>query len=107
MRELTRRALFRHVLFLATVGEDVPQAKHAHGLLPSGYHILDGYFPGMMQELCAGGAVSGDLTAARFLEVASLLAPPTAMMAPSIAWRVALGGVGTAPAGPARKVVVA
>jgi hypothetical protein len=40
----------------------------------------------------------------RFFEVASLLAPPTSMMAPSIAWRVALGGLGVEPAGPEIKV---
>jgi hypothetical protein len=42
----------------------------------------------------------------RFFEVASLLAPPPAMMAPAIAWRVLLGGAGAAnAANPMRKVV--
>jgi len=40
-----------------------PQDRHAHGLLPSGYDILDRYFPGMMDELVAEGAGRGDLTA--------------------------------------------
>jgi 2-polyprenyl-6-methoxyphenol hydroxylase-like FAD-dependent oxidoreductase len=40
----------------------VPQAQHAHGLLPSGYRILSDYFPGMMDELVAEGAIRGDLT---------------------------------------------
>lgn len=40
----------------------VPQARHAHGLLPSGYRILSDYFPGMMDELVAEGAIRGDLT---------------------------------------------
>ncbi len=40
----------------------VPQGNHAHGLLPSGYRILDGYFPGMMKDLVAEGAPEGDLT---------------------------------------------
>lgn len=29
----------------------VPQAAHAHGLLSSGYQIMDRYFPGMMKNL--------------------------------------------------------
>jgi 2-polyprenyl-6-methoxyphenol hydroxylase-like FAD-dependent oxidoreductase len=40
----------------------VPQAQHAHGLLPSGYRILSDYFPRMMDELVAEGAIRGDLT---------------------------------------------
>lgn len=39
-----------------------PQAQHAHGLLPSGYRILSDYFPKMMDELVADGAMPGDLT---------------------------------------------
>ena len=40
----------------------VPQGNHAHGLLPSGYRILDAWFPGMMADLIAIGAMPGDLT---------------------------------------------
>src|SRR5215470_11079067 len=40
----------------------VPQAQHAHGLLPSGYRVLHDYFPGLMDELVADGAKPGDLT---------------------------------------------
>ena len=40
----------------------VPQAQHAHGLLPSGFRILSDYFPGMMDELVEHGAIRGDLT---------------------------------------------
>ena len=40
----------------------VPQGNHAHGLLPSGYQILDAWFPGMMRALVAEGAPAGDLT---------------------------------------------
>jgi len=39
----------------------VPQAAHAHGLLASGYRVMDGYFPGMMDELEALGAPRGDV----------------------------------------------
>jgi 2-polyprenyl-6-methoxyphenol hydroxylase-like FAD-dependent oxidoreductase len=39
----------------------VPQGNHAHGLLASGYRIMDAYFPGMMDDLEAGGAPRGDV----------------------------------------------
>jgi 2-polyprenyl-6-methoxyphenol hydroxylase-like FAD-dependent oxidoreductase len=39
----------------------VPQAAHAHGLLSSGYQVMDRYFPGMMDELEAIGAPRGDV----------------------------------------------
>ena len=39
----------------------VPQGKHAHGLLASGYRVMDAYFPGMMDELEAAGAPRGDV----------------------------------------------
>src|ERR1044071_3334113 len=38
----------------------VPQGEHAHGLLASGYRVLDAYFPGMMDDLVAAGALRGD-----------------------------------------------
>jgi 2-polyprenyl-6-methoxyphenol hydroxylase-like FAD-dependent oxidoreductase len=39
----------------------VPQAAHSHGLLSSGYQVMDRYFPGMMDELEAIGAPRGDV----------------------------------------------
>src|SRR5262245_19864030 len=39
----------------------VPQAAHAHGLLASGYRVMDAYFPGLMDELEAVGAPRGDV----------------------------------------------
>src|SRR5215475_13158977 len=39
----------------------VPQSAHAHGLLASGYRVIDEYFPGMMDELEALGASRGDV----------------------------------------------
>jgi 2-polyprenyl-6-methoxyphenol hydroxylase-like FAD-dependent oxidoreductase len=45
-----------------TTRKGVPQAQHAHGLLPSGYRILSDYFPQMMDELVEDGAIRGDLT---------------------------------------------
>src|SRR5512134_3596424 len=35
----------------AEVRHGVPQAAHAHGLLASGYRVMDEYFPGLMDEL--------------------------------------------------------
>jgi len=46
----------------APARKGVPQADHAHGLLTSGYCVLDDYFPGMMSELLAAGATEGDVT---------------------------------------------
>jgi len=39
----------------------VPQGRHAHGLLPPGMMILEGWFPGLIDELVAGGAPLLDL----------------------------------------------
>ena len=40
----------------------VPQAEHAHGLLASGYRVLDEYFPKLFDELTEAGAIRGDVT---------------------------------------------
>jgi len=40
----------------------VPQSKHAHGLQPGGLAALEQLYPGLTDELVAGGARSGDLT---------------------------------------------
>jgi 2-polyprenyl-6-methoxyphenol hydroxylase-like FAD-dependent oxidoreductase len=45
----------------ATSRRGVPQSAHAHGLLASGYRVMDRYFPGMMQELNALGAPLTDV----------------------------------------------
>ena len=45
----------------ADVRKGVPQAAHAHGLLASGYRVMDEYFPGMMDALEALGAPRGDV----------------------------------------------
>ena len=45
----------------AELRKGVPQSGHAHGLLASGYRVLDAYFPGMMDELEAGGAPRADV----------------------------------------------
>lgn len=69
----TARALANHFDRVTLVERDeltmstsnrkgIPQAQHAHGLLPSGYRILSDYFPKMMDELVADGAMRGDLT---------------------------------------------
>ncbi len=38
----------------------VPQARHAHTLLPQGQMILEQQFPGLVDELLAGGAIAID-----------------------------------------------
>jgi 2-polyprenyl-6-methoxyphenol hydroxylase-like FAD-dependent oxidoreductase len=69
---LVARALsthFKHVTIVerdvlpqhAAVRKGVPQSAHAHGLLASGYRVMDDYFPGMMDELEALGAPRGDV----------------------------------------------
>ena len=40
----------------------VPQSKHAHGLQPGGMRALDELLPGLMAELVAGGAPTGDVS---------------------------------------------
>jgi len=45
----------------AGLRKGVPQSAHAHGLLASGYRVMDDYFPGMMDELEALGAPRGDV----------------------------------------------
>lgn len=69
----TARALTNHFDRVTLVERDelptetaqrkgVPQGEHAHGLLPSGFRILKDYFPGMMDDIVADGAMHGDLT---------------------------------------------
>ncbi|MGH9794577.1 MAG: FAD-dependent oxidoreductase [Candidatus Acidiferrales bacterium] len=38
----------------------VPQGKHGHGLLAAGSAVMDALFPGMFEEMVAGGAVKAD-----------------------------------------------
>jgi len=49
-------------LLAARTRKGVPQGAHAHGLLASGYRVLDAYFPGLMDDLQAAGAPFGDVT---------------------------------------------
>jgi 2-polyprenyl-6-methoxyphenol hydroxylase-like FAD-dependent oxidoreductase len=69
---LSARALSDHAGRVTVVERDtlplqgesrkgVPQGNHAHGLLASGYRVMDAYFPGMMDELEAIGAPRGDV----------------------------------------------
>jgi 2-polyprenyl-6-methoxyphenol hydroxylase-like FAD-dependent oxidoreductase len=69
---LAARALSRHFEHITIIDRDalpeceevrkgVPQAAHAHGLLASGYRVMNGYFPGLMEELAARGAPRGDV----------------------------------------------
>jgi 2-polyprenyl-6-methoxyphenol hydroxylase-like FAD-dependent oxidoreductase len=40
----------------------VPQGRHAHGLLASGYRVFEHYFPGLSEELVSRGALQGDVS---------------------------------------------
>jgi 2-polyprenyl-6-methoxyphenol hydroxylase-like FAD-dependent oxidoreductase len=69
---LTARALSTHFSRITIVERDVlpdgpelrkgvPQAGHAHGLLASGYRVIEEFFPGIMDDLEARGATRGDV----------------------------------------------
>ena len=69
---LTARALTHHFKHITVVEHDVlpegvelrhgvPQAAHAHGLLASGYRVMDEYFPGLMDEVTELGASVTDV----------------------------------------------
>lgn len=66
---LTAKALAGHVDHVTIIDRDgelgsqlprkgVPQGRHAHGLLPSGEAVIRQWFPGLIEELVAGGAQS-------------------------------------------------
>ncbi len=38
----------------------VPQGQHAHGLLASGFEVMESFYPGLTDELVAQGATPGD-----------------------------------------------
>ena len=41
----------------------VPQGRHAHGFLPRGVQVIEELFPGVMDEMVAGGSHAGDVLA--------------------------------------------
>ncbi|MEA3217501.1 MAG: hypothetical protein QOJ19_3657 [Acidimicrobiia bacterium] len=64
---LTARVLADHVGSVTIIDRDdlpdgpdprkgVPQGRHAHGLLPAGEQVIRDLFPGLIEELIAGGA---------------------------------------------------
>jgi 2-polyprenyl-6-methoxyphenol hydroxylase-like FAD-dependent oxidoreductase len=68
---LAARALSEHFERVTLVERDhfppefehrkgVPQSRHSHGLLSSGYEILERFFPGLTSEATAAGALLGD-----------------------------------------------
>lgn len=71
---LAARALSNHFDRVTVVERDalptdaeprkgVPQGNHAHGLLATGYRVMDEYYPGMFDEIVACGGIRGDVTA--------------------------------------------
>ena len=80
-------------------GEDY-RYPEVEGRRPPGFAVISRYMARAHRA-----ATRDPVVLRRFFEVASLLAPPPAMMAPAIAWRVLLRGAGGASrASPARKV---
>jgi 2-polyprenyl-6-methoxyphenol hydroxylase-like FAD-dependent oxidoreductase len=81
-------------------GEDFryPQVE---GRRPPGFNILTRYM-----ERAHSAATRDPVVLRRFFEVVALLAPPPAMLAPRIAWRVLTGGRGTSQTSPAQKVML-
>jgi hypothetical protein len=78
-------------------GEDLrfPQVEGAH---PPGTALIHRYM------VRAHRATQKDpVVLRRFFEVVNLLAPPTAMLAPGIVWRVLFGGFGAPQSTPALK----
>lgn len=49
-----------HLQGMTDFRKGVPQARHAHGLMLRGLRLLDQMFPGLEQELLAGGAIQVD-----------------------------------------------
>jgi 2-polyprenyl-6-methoxyphenol hydroxylase-like FAD-dependent oxidoreductase len=83
-------------------GEDY-RYPAVEGRRPPGFAVISRYMARAHRA-----ATRDPVVLRRFFEVASLLAPPPALMAPAIAWRVLLGGVGADnAASPMRKVAVA
>jgi 2-polyprenyl-6-methoxyphenol hydroxylase-like FAD-dependent oxidoreductase len=80
-------------------GEDY-RYPNVEGQRPPGFGFISRYMARAHRA-----ATKDPVVLKRFFEVASLLAPPPAMMAPGIAWRVLLGGVGAPQGRPANKVV--
>ena len=75
-------------------GEDM-KYKQVPGKRPPGFAFVNRYMA-RAHKACAKDPV----VLRQFFEVANLLAPPTSMMSPRIAWRVAVGGRGTPQAEP-------
>jgi 2-polyprenyl-6-methoxyphenol hydroxylase-like FAD-dependent oxidoreductase len=62
------------LLETAATRQGVPQGRHAHNLLPSGAQIIGELFPGVLDDLEAGGApVVRDFTKIRFCPAGHLL----------------------------------
>jgi 2-polyprenyl-6-methoxyphenol hydroxylase-like FAD-dependent oxidoreductase len=69
---LTARALADHFERVTVLERDafpegpqprkgVPQGRHSHALLAAGFRIIEGYFPGIKDDLVRDGALYGDI----------------------------------------------
>jgi len=66
--------------------QQVPQGRHPHLLLASGARLLEGWFPGLIDELYDGGAVEIDLAADMYWHQGGGLfrRPPSSLKGPSM-----------------------
>lgn len=66
--------------------QQVPQGRHPHLLLAAGARLLEGWFPGLIDELYAGGAVEVDLSADMHWHQGGGVArrPPSSLKGPSM-----------------------
>jgi 2-polyprenyl-6-methoxyphenol hydroxylase-like FAD-dependent oxidoreductase len=68
--------------------QGVPQGRHAHGLLPAGAHILGQLFPGLLDELAAGGVpVVRDPAEMHFAPGGRRLCPDGGFSAPAASYQ--------------------
>jgi 2-polyprenyl-6-methoxyphenol hydroxylase-like FAD-dependent oxidoreductase len=77
-----------------TTGEDL-RFPSVEGKRPPGAAIINRYL-----DLVHRAAARDPVVLRRFFEVASLLGPPTRLLAPAIAWRVLVGGIGVEQVSP-------
>jgi 2-polyprenyl-6-methoxyphenol hydroxylase-like FAD-dependent oxidoreductase len=66
--------------------QQVPQGRHPHLLLAAGARLLEGWFPGIIDELYVGGAVEVDLSADLYWHQGGGVArrPPSSLKGPSM-----------------------
>jgi 2-polyprenyl-6-methoxyphenol hydroxylase-like FAD-dependent oxidoreductase len=62
----------------------VPQGRHAHNLLPGGARLLEEFFPGLVGELAADGAIQADMLVGYRFHLAGKQLPQVSIGAKSV-----------------------